>query len=62
MRSFNGQKTHCPQGHPYDEQNTAYTNVTRRGKQYVYRTCRKCHVVHNTANKRRKRANRSAPV
>lgn len=32
----NKRKTHCPQGHPYDDENTA---ITRRGG----RICRECH-------------------
>lgn len=32
-------KTHCPQGHPYDEENT-YSLITRNG--YVNRLCRSC--------------------
>lgn len=31
------QKTHCPQGHPYDEENTSYT----RGKGRACKTCRR---------------------
>jgi hypothetical protein len=41
-------KTHCPQGHPYDDENT-----------YVYddrRYCRPCHRAHNAAYRARKRA------
>ena len=36
MRGRNAGKTHCPQGHPYDEANTY---VTRKGT----RACRSCH-------------------
>lgn len=32
----NGKKTHCPQGHPYDETNTYYIPNT------VWRQCRTC--------------------
>lgn len=33
-------KTHCPQGHPYDEQNTSWR--TRGGR--LHRRCRTCHT------------------
>lgn len=36
-RSVNANKTHCPQGHPYDEKNTRRTSKGRR----VCRTCRR---------------------
>lgn len=35
-RDFNAAKTHCPQGHPYDEANTRHTASGRR-------VCRSCH-------------------
>lgn len=35
----NAAKTHCPQGHPYDEKNTRY-GVQRRGR--AIRQCRAC--------------------
>jgi len=34
-------RTHCPQGHPYDAMNT---RVTRRGNGQVFRQCRVCHL------------------
>jgi hypothetical protein len=42
----NARKTHCPQGHPYDEENTI---INHRGS----RECRIC----VTARRRRRRAN-----
>lgn len=36
----NAQKTHCPQGHPYDQSN-GYVNPTTG-----YRQCRKCQAAH----------------
>lgn len=33
-------KTHCPQGHPYDEANTMYRK-TKYGRGRVCRTCKK---------------------
>jgi hypothetical protein len=41
-------RTHCPQGHPYDEKNTY-----RFGRQ---RMCRACHLVHTRAHKARTKA------
>lgn len=35
MKIYNGQKTHCPSGHPYDEENTHLSPSGRR-------TCRSC--------------------
>ena len=40
-------KTHCSRGHEFSPENT---RVTPLGK----RSCRKCHVIHNTANRKRK--------
>ena len=47
----NAAVTHCPQGHPYDEQNT---KVTARG-----RRCRKCNSILSTEANRRRRASSS---
>ena len=44
----NAEKTHCPAGHAYDEQNTYY-NVVKSG---FLRVCRKCRALRE--NKRRK--------
>lgn len=44
-------KTHCPQGHPYDEENT-YRYERRRG-------CRACHLVRSRAHKERIREART---
>lgn len=49
-RNANRGKTHCPQGHPYDEENTRFTAVGRR-------VCRACHRV-NALRSYRKGANR----
>lgn len=38
-------KTHCPQGHPYDEQNTAFKTPTDRQK--FGRRCKACHREEN---------------
>lgn len=46
----NSLKTHCPQGHPYSEENTYVT--IRRGR--GHRHCRKCIVINNRAYLRRK--------
>lgn len=49
--SINAAKTHCPAGHPYNEENTL---VNDRG----WRTCRPCHRAHQ--NRRRARARQEA--
>lgn len=46
----NAAKTHCPQGHPYDEENTLIEK-TRTG---VGRRCRQCHRDRARAQYRRK--------
>lgn len=38
-RNHNAAKTHCPQGHPYDEVNTIHA---RRGNGRKFRACRTC--------------------
>lgn len=49
----NARKTHCPQGHPYNAENTAVT-VNAKGSRG--RACRTCRTARNRANKARKRA------
>lgn len=49
----NATKTHCPQGHAYDEINT-YTSPTG------WRKCRECTRTLNAQSKRAKRATRKA--
>jgi hypothetical protein len=46
--AVNARKTHCPQGHPYDEENTY---LTRLGK----RQCRSCHRKRDRERMRIKR-------
>lgn len=43
-RSWQRRRTHCPQGHPYDEENTWVDTSGRR-------RCRKCRRVHRRAMK-----------
>lgn len=50
---INREKTHCPQGHPYDRKNTRYTN---RGA----RVCRICAALRHKRDKERWRAKRLA--
>ena len=45
QRHFQQQKTHCPQGHPYDEANTQ--------RWHGQRICRTCHRAHHAAYKAR---------
>lgn len=44
----NARKTHCPQGHPYTPENTAWYGT--------YRYCRTCSAHHKQASRERKRA------
>ena len=46
--AFHRSKTHCPQGHPYDKENT----VVYRGMRY----CRACGKKHKAAYAAKKRA------
>jgi hypothetical protein len=48
--SFWMNKTHCPHGHPYDDENTYIRPSTGR------RACRECRRISNREIKRRKRA------
>ena len=43
--AMNARKTHCPQGHPYDESNTRVTP-------YGFRICRKCHSQRTVVTKK----------
>lgn len=49
-RSVSRVRAHCPQGHPYDEANSAYYNGRR--------TCRQCHSARTVARKKAERAAR----
>lgn len=52
----NGAKTHCPQGHPYDESNTrTYTNQGG----YTMRLCRACNLA---AQRRLRERRKRTPV
>lgn len=50
---FGASKTHCPENHPYTEENT-YVFV-RNGR--VGRKCRKCHALRERARRRERKAN-----
>ena len=50
--AVNARKTHCPQGHPYDEANTY---LGRQGKNGVVRQCRMCHRVKERVRQARMR-------
>lgn len=41
---FHSKKTHCPQGHPYDEENTKVRSL-KTGS--TGRTCKECHRQHS---------------
>lgn len=49
----NALKTHCPHGHPYDDENTYWYRIGRAGKGRLCRTCQREHA-------RRYRARRAA--
>jgi hypothetical protein len=53
-RVFNSNKTHCPQGHPYDEVNTRWVKSlsTISG---LARQCRHCNVARTKARQRLRR-------
>jgi len=38
---YNRRKTHCPQGHPYDDANTYWYQRKTGGRDRCYRTCRR---------------------
>jgi len=47
--AINARKTHCPKGHPYNQENTGYT----KHKNSILRYCRACkrerkHISHST--------------
>lgn len=50
--NYNSRKTHCPQGHPYDEANTYLLGTNRQ--------CRQCNRAAGRRYKSRKRAERNA--
>lgn len=52
-------KTHCPQGHPYDEQNTRWVKRSRDATTPTIRQCRTCHKQRNAANWARIKKNRN---
>ena len=54
-RNGNAEKTHCPQGHEYTEENTY-----RFGPEGRYRMCRTCRGEHVKASNRRHREERLA--
>lgn len=51
--AVNAIKTHCPQGHPYDETNT---KISKKGRRH----CRTC--LRKQEAKRRQRADRPSPI
>lgn len=51
-------KTHCPKGHPYDEQNTAYR--AKPGAARPHRYCRTCNREKAAANRQKERASRAS--
>lgn len=46
-------KTHCPQGHPYDAENTWIRSRERRGRTAYERRCRACHRDRTRARRSR---------
>jgi len=54
--AINSRKTHCPQGHPYDEENTENRINSHTGK--PYRNCKICRKLQNKEYQRKLRAKR----
>lgn len=52
--AFQSAKTHCPQGHIYDDANTRWTSAT--GNHSATRHCRTCNKAQDTARHQRDRA------
>lgn len=52
-RGRGNQKTHCPQNHEYNDENTMWIKKVRKGKTYNTRMCRVC-------NRDRARARKAA--
>lgn len=50
LQAINARKTHCPQGHPYDEKNTYRWSGNNT------RDCRACHRVETRESQKRRRA------
>ena len=48
-RNRKRERTHCPSGHPYDEENTRWVNSSRDG---LYRVCRACSIDANVGPER----------
>lgn len=55
-RSKQSQRTHCPQGHPYDEENTY---ISYRGAGRAHRQCKECSRQRVRERRARKRAERT---
>lgn len=53
-------KTHCPQGHPYDETNTRWVRASRHATELTGRQCRACHRVRNAEQWRRIKSQRKS--
>lgn len=54
VSGINARKTHCPHGHPYDQQNTRYAVRAT----YTQRYCRECNRLRAFMNRRRKEVKR----
>jgi hypothetical protein len=54
---LNAAKTHCAKGHPFDDENTGYSTISRkRGGERVHQFCRACAQVAKRNYQLRKRA------
>lgn len=60
LAAKNAAKTHCPQGHPYDEENTKWTWMTGRRQKRLVRLCKACATEHHRKQSRRKSELRKA--
>lgn len=55
----NARRTHCPEGHPFDDENTGRINTRRRSESF--RICRECNRAKQRAEYQRRKATGTVP-
>jgi hypothetical protein len=60
LAARNAAKTECPQGHPYDEENTRWSWLPGRRQKRLVRFCRACAREHDRRSSARGRARKLA--